>query len=341
MSALDGKRRRAQSNKRVAIAVVCVAATVVLFLVGLFLLHTWEEGYSRAPLPEGGDSEAGLTYYDGAWYRQRRDVETTLLMGIDKAAVDETMPSQGEYEQSDFMMLLVIDKKTEKCVAIHINRDTMTEIQMLSDTGRVEGRFTGQITLAHSYGGQPEIQCRNAVTAVSNLMYGIKVDHYISLAMDGVLVLNDLVGGVTVEVMDDFTGFDDTLVQGEAVTLMGQHALNYVRIRKGLEDPSNIHRMERQKQYLEALQTKLISAADADQDFSMSALMELNEYMVSNCSVEQLSKLSDTLKEYGIAEYRTLEGEAVMGKKFIEYYVNEGELQKTVMELFYEQVRED
>lgn len=313
---------------------------MAFILAGLFLLRTWEEGYSRVPPTESGSAEAGLTYYDGAWYRQRRDVETTLIMGIDKAAVDETMPSQGDYEQSDFLMLLVIDPKAKKCVGIHINRDTMTEIQMLSGTGRVEGRFTGQITLAHTYGGQPEIRCRNTVTAVSNLMYGVKIDHYISLAMDGVIVLNDLVGGVTLEVMDDFVGLDDTLVRGETVTLLGQHALNYIRLRKGLEDQTNLHRMERQKQYLEALQTELLSRTDEDQDFSMSAMMELNEYMVSNCSVEQLSALSDTLKEYGVGEYRTLEGEAILGETYYEYHVDEEALRRTVMELFYERVRE-
>lgn len=281
-----------------------------------------------------------MTYYNGGWYRPRKDVETVLLMGIDKAAVDESMAVQGAYEQSDFLMLLVIDPKAEKCTGIHINRDTMTEIQMLSETGRVEGRFTGQITLAHTYGGQPEIRCRNAVTAVSNLMYGIKIDHYISLMMDGVIILNDLVGGVTLEVMDDFTGVDDTLVKGETVTLLGQHALNYVRARKGLEDQTNVHRMERQKQYLEALQTALFDQADADQSFSTSALMELNEYMVSNCTVDQLSELSETLKEYGVGEYLALEGEAILGEIYYEFYVDEDALQQLIMEMFYELVEE-
>lgn len=319
----------------------CAAATVVLLLAGLFLLRVWEEDYSRVPADVGSGTEESLTFYDGAWYRLRHDVETVLMMGIDKTALDETMPVQGAYEQSDFLMLLVIDPKAEKCTGIHINRDTMTEIQMLTETGRVEGRFTGQITLAHTYGGQPEIRCRNAVTAVSNLMYGVKINHYVSLMMDGVIVLNDLVGGVTLEVMDDFSGIDDTLVKGETVTLLGQHALNYVRVRKGLEDQTNVHRMERQKQYLEALQTALFSRADAEQNFSTSTLMELNDYMVSNCSVEQLSALSETLEEYGVGEYRTLEGEAVLGETFYEFHVDEDALQGLVMELFYEFVRED
>ncbi len=34
--------------------------------------------------------------------------------------------------------------------------------------------------------------------------------------------------------MDDFSSIDSTLVQGETVTLMGNHALTYVRTRGGL-----------------------------------------------------------------------------------------------------------
>lgn len=282
-----------------------------------------------------------MTYFDGGWYRLRRDVETVLLLGIDKAALDEEMSVQGKYEQSDFLMLLVIDKKAKKFTAVHINRDTMTEIQILSETGKVEERYTGQITLAHTYGREPKIRCRNTVTAVSNLLYGIKIDHYISIMMDGVVVLNDLVGGVTLEVMDDFSGLDDALVQGETVTLMGQHALNYIRMRRGLPDQTNLHRMERQKQYLEALQSQLLARTDIDEEFTLSVLTTLNDYLVSNCSMEQLAVLLETLEEYGMGEYRTLEGEAVLGKKFYEYYVDENALRRTVMELFYELVRED
>lgn len=331
-------RKRAKLNKK---AVLCLAAAVVLLLAGVLFLHFWEEDHSRVPQDGGAGPEEELTYFDGAWYRPRKDVEAVLLMGIDKAALDETLPVQGEYEQSDFLLLLVIDRKAMTCTGIHINRDTMAEIQVLTDSGRVEGTFTGQITLAHSYGGSPEIRCRNAVTAVSKLMYGIKIDRYISIAMDGIPVLNDLVGGVTVEVMDDLTGIDKTLVQGETVTLKGQQALTYVRARHGLADPTNTHRMERQKQYLDALQKKLLKLADSEEGFALSTVMELNDYLVSNCSVEQMSDLADTLEKCGEVQYRTLEGEAVLEDVYYEFHVDEDALQRTVMELFYEQVEKD
>lgn len=326
-------------NRRAAL---CLGLAMVLLLGGVLFLYLWEEGHSRVSFQEGGgESEEDLTWFDGAWYRPREDVEAVLLMGIDKAALDEALPVQGEYEQSDFLLLLVIDRKAMTCTGIHINRDTMAEIQVLTDSGRLEGTFTGQITLAHSYGGSPEIRCWNAVDAVSKLMYGIKIGKYISIAMDGIPVLNDLVGGVTVEVMDDFSGIEDTLIQGETITLKGQQALTYVRARHGVGDQTNVRRMERQKQYLDALQKKLLVLGESDKGFALSAVMELNDYLVSNCSVEQMSDLADTLEECGEVQYRTLEGEVMLEDVHYEFHVDEDALQRTVMELFYEQAEQN
>lgn len=316
-----------------------LAVLVLLFLAGLLMLHSWEESTNTAP--DGGveapvPGEA-LTFYNGAWYRPRKELETVLGIGVDQAAADSALHRDKKYEQSDFLLLLVLDRRNERCTAIHINRDTMTEIRVLDDdTNEFLGTITGQLSLAHAYGNRPEACCRNTVDAVEGLLYGIEIDHYLSLTMDGVVLLNDLVGGVTVEVMDDLTAIDSALVQGETVTLKGRQALTYVQARKGLEDPTNLHRMERQRQYLEALQERLLACVGKSEDFAMSTLLELNSYMVSDCSIQKLSDLSGLLGEFGVTEYRSLKGEDVVGEEHMEYYVDQDALRELVMELFYE-----
>ena len=64
--------------------------------------------------------------------------------------------------------------------------------------------------------------------------------------------MNDMVGGVTVTIEDDFSEVDPTLKMGETVTLMGEHAENYVRQRKEVADGRNESRMQRQSSYEEA-----------------------------------------------------------------------------------------
>ena len=216
----------------------------------------------------------------------------------------------------------------------------MTQIQILGVTGEPAGTFTGQLALAHTYGSGEEDSCENTVLAVENLLYGMEIDHYVSLTMDGVALLNDLVGGVTVEVLDDFSGIDDSLVQGETVTLQGQQALTYVRSRGGLEDSSNLRRMARQRQYLAALQQQLKAAVQQEDGFTLDALLQLNEYMVSDCTVNQLSDLGNSLAAYQVGDILTTPGDAQEGEEFMEFTVDEDALQQLVMDVFYETVEE-
>lgn len=333
---------------RVLKGTAAILAVVLVLLAGMLLLQRWENTQD-APVSSSGEASSveadapvdgrEITYYNGTAYAKREDLETVLLLGVDKFE-GETPEGYINNQQADFLLLLVMDKQHETCTPIQLNRDTMTQIQILGVTGEPAGTFTGQLALAHTYGSGEEDSCENTVLAVSNLLYGMEIDHYVSLTMDGVALLNDLVGGVIVEVLDDFTGIDDSLVQGETVTLKGQQALTYVRSRGGLEDSSNLHRMERQRQYLAALQQQLKAAVQQEDGFTLDALLQLNEYMVSDCTVNQLSDLGDSLATYQVSDILTTPGDAQEGEEFMEFTVDEDALQQLVMDVFYEPVEE-
>lgn len=333
---------------RVLKGTAAILAAVLVLLAGMLLLQRWENTQD-APVSSLGPSSAveadapvdgrEITYYNGTAYAKKEDLETVLLLGVDKFE-GETPEGYINNQQADFLLLLVMDKQNETCTPIQLNRDTMTQIQVLGVTGEPAGTMTGQLALAHTYGSGEEDSCENTVLAVENLLYGVGIDHYVSLTMDGVALLNDLVGGVTVEVLDDFSSIDDSLVQGETVTLKGQQALTYVRSRGGLEDSSNLHRMERQRQYLAALQGQLSSKAQSDEGFTLEALLQLNEYLVSDCTVEQLSDLGDSLAAYQVSDILTTPGDAQEGEEFMEFTVDESALQQLVMDVFYEPVEE-
>lgn len=333
---------------RVLKGTAAILAVVLVLLAGMLLLQRWENTQD-APVSSSGEASSveadapvdgrEITYYNGTAYAKKEDLETVLLLGVDKFE-GETPEGYVNNQQTDFLLLLVMDKENETCTPIQLNRDTMTEIQILGVTGEPAGTFTGQLALAHTYGSGEEDSCENTVLAVSNLLYGMEIDHYVSLTMDGVALLNDLVGGVTVEVLDDFSGIDDSLVQGETVTLQGQQALTYVRSRGGLEDSSNLHRMERQRQYLSALQQQLKAAVQQEDGFTLDALLQLNEYMVSDCTVNQLSDLGDSLAAYQVSDILTTPGDAQEGEEFMEFTVDEAALQQLVMDVFYEPVEE-
>ena len=282
---------------------------------------------------QSGETQSGMEY-GGVEYSPRGWIETVLVLGLDKRD-NIASDSYRNDKQSDFLMLFVIDHERKTCQAIHINRDTMAEISVLGLAGDRVDTVTEQIALAHTYGNGREVSCRNAADAVSNLLLGVSIDHCVSVTMEAVGVYNDLVGGVTLEVLDDFTGVDDTLVKGTTVTLQGEHALHYVRSRYGLEDSTNNRRMVRQKQYLEALYQKTLQVAGTNGEFSAQAMAQLADHVVADCSGNKLERLFQQMTEYENLGMRDLVGQTVKGEEYMEFYPDEDALKKLVAECFY------
>ncbi len=326
-------------------AAAVLLTALALFLVGALVLFLWGEGSfpaGEADAPSHTVEDDGeLFYYNGAWYAPREDVETVLVLGLDRSG-QEGIGVTGSYAQSDLILLLKIDRTNETYQVFQINRDTMAEIQDFDQYGRPSGTYMAQLALAYAHAQAYTQNDRTAgmaaVDAVSGLMYGAEIDHYVTLTMDGLMALNDLVGGVTVEIRDDFSAVDPTLVQGETVTLLGRHALNYVRARRRVGEGTNLERMERQREYLAGLQERLSALAAEDDGFISASLLELAEHMGSDCTAQQLSALAESLREYHMESYTVLEGEAVETEQYIEFYPDEEALQRLVIKEFYERM---
>lgn len=338
---------KARIDRKAILAAAGLLTVLTLLLVGALLLFLWEEGSflprESAEPTAAPEDDGELIFYDGTWYAPRKDLETVLVLGLDRSE-QEGIAVTGDYAQSDLMLLLEIDRAGGRCRVIHLNRDAMAEIQDFDRYGQPSGTYTAQLTLAYAhaqaYTRNDTTACKAAVKAVSGLLYGVKIDHYVTLTMDGLMELNDLAGGVEVEIKDDFSAVDPTLVQGETVTLWGEHALNYVRARWYVGDNTNLERMERQREYLLALQKKLSGLAEADGEFILSALTQVNEHMNSDCTAQQLAQLAEDIRTLPMERISTLEGEAVQGTNFMEFYVDEEALQRLVIEDFYEPVEE-
>lgn len=313
-----------------------VLAAVFLVAAGLLVLSIWESDRDEfSGVGEVTESKETITF-ESETYHLKKNVESFMVLGLDKFSTDEVdSDSYRNDKQADFIFLLVIDNDEKTCRALQINRDTMTTVNILGVAGNKISSAEKQITLAHTYGNGREVSCRNTADALSALLGGVKIDYYASLTMDAVPVYNDLVGGVEVEILDDFTGIDDTLVKGETVTLTGESALNYVRSRYGLDDSTNINRMARQRQYIKALAEKSAEKLEADSDFAVNAAVTLSDYMVSNRTANQLSELAEKLLTYEILPTLTLDGESKVGEEYMEFHADRGSVNEAVVELFY------
>ena len=321
--------KKASKKKALLLVLICV----VVMCSALLAISIWEN--QQDFVGERPSEEVIGENTDSVEYKLNKNIETVLVMGLDKFSEDVDSSSYDNDQQADFLMLFVLDNQNKTCKAIHINRDTMVEMDVLGVAGQKVGTTTQQIALSHTYGNGQNVSCCNTTKAVSNLLDGIDVTHYLSVTMDAVPVFNDLVGGVTVEVLDDFTGIDDTLVKGEKVTLMGDKALTYVRNRYGLEDSTNSNRMIRQKQYIEELYRITREKTKSDENFVLTAWQELSQYAVSDCYEQDLLQIYEKISGYEYLGTVNIEGKSLVGESFMEFYPDEEKLEKLVLEMFY------
>ena len=316
--------------------IVLILACIFVIVLGAFFLYN----NSKDNAPFNNMEESQLIEFEGKKYEKKENMETILLMGLDKY---EDSKKEGAYvndQQSDLMMLITIDYDKKTCNLLHINRDTMTEIERLGVTGDVADRFIGQICLAHTYGSggsDSNINARNAVEGLFGDL--IDINHYISMTMDGVAILNDSIGGVTVNITDDMTTADSSFVQGSTVTLGGEQALKYVRARGSLEDDSNLARMERQKQYMEGFINGLKNSIEGNPNFLSESMLKISNYLESNITANGFDELGNTLKNFEIEPIETLKGEAKQGKKYIEFYADKTEIKRFIISKLYKMVK--
>lgn len=315
--------------------VAIILMIVFLITAGLMLLELWERGRDRFA---ASDAQEGVISYDGQEYVRKENIETFLVLGLDKYAGADASDSHGVGVQADFLMLFVFDNEAEQCTALHINRDTMTDVNQLSIGGTtVVATHTKQIALAYNLveDDNDKIRCGNTKDSVETLLHGVPVNHYLSLTMDFVPAMNDLVGGVEVTVLDDFSGIDDTLVKGEKVTLTGEQALRYVRTRYGLEDSTNITRMARQQQYIRALYNTATTRIQEDEEFVLDVVATMDRYLVYDSSDQKMQKFAEKFGAYEFLGIREIEGESEVGAEFMEFYPDEDALWELVIDLFY------
>lgn len=319
------------NKKTIQICILIFLVSVVI--VGLLLLVLWERDHSE--FHSDSDFEMVNTIeYEGKRYSLRPDVETLLIVGVDKFDASITADSYNNDKCADFLVLLVIDRKAKSYSTVYLNRDTITDVSVLGVGGQKVATVKEQLSLAHTYGTGREDSARNTARAVSAIFGGLRIDRYITLTMDAVAVLNDSVGGVTLTMAEDLTVVDPSFVEGSAVTLTGEQALRFVRARGGLEDSSNAKRMERQKQYLDALYAQLLAHLGAEKTFSTSVIKDLSRYMVTNCSSGELERMMDSIEKIEMGESYSMTGDYTIGK-YAEFYPHESSVKHILVSLFY------
>ena len=271
---------------------------------------------------------------NGVDYFPRQDITVVMILGIDEFGPVTPSEYHTNNGTADMVMLLIFDETNKTVDVLQINRETMLDVSVLGLNGKPAGTYYGQVALAYSYGKGLEDSCENTKKTLESFLHGLSIDYYVSMKMDAISILNDAVGGVTVNVVDDFSKIDPTITMGE-VTLHGDQVINFVRTRKDVGDQKNVSRMERQKEYIDGFLEKLRQKGQEDIDFMIKTYDAVSPYIVTDCSANTLNSMLDRYSDYELNEITTPEGENIIGEKYYEFYPDPEKLDELILRLFY------
>ena len=334
--------KRYARDKRVERKFFVLLLVLAVVVVAGYSLGRYFEVRERKPETRGeynANEQSETIVYDSKTYQRRKNQTSILLMGIDQDA-DQASTARMGGGQADFLELIVIDDDAQTVLRLPIDRDTMTQISVLGVLGNLSGVRTAQISLSHGFGDGKEQSCELTVQAVSNLLQGLEPDFYIAMNLDGIDVLNDLSGGVTVTLEDDFSEFDAEMTKGTTLTLQGHQAEIYVRSRMSVGEGTNSARMSRQEAYLEQLMVQLDAKMRKNQNFTSELFDGLQDYLTTDISRGRLINLVWGARDYERKEAYSIAGEHKVGSDgFMQFYADEDAVAELVLEMCYEEVQ--
>ena len=326
-------------QKGVCVILAIIVIAVIVVIVGMRIQDLKAKEEEKKVAKELGKEEPETQDYitvDGKKYEYNRDITTILFMGVDKKQEVQIQEYAGYGGQSDSIILFIMDKSTKKTQMLEISRNSMIELQIYDMNGEKLGKEKGQIALQYAYGDGGRKSCWLTKNAVSELLYGVKIDAYLAMTIEGIAKATDLIGGVTLTVPEDYTDIDPSFQKGATVTLKGDLAEKYVRTRDIKKTGSNQERMQRQTQFLEALASQMKSYASGGSSGYAMMLNSLQKYLITDVTADDI----ETLSTYELDKTIIVPGEEVAGEKHDEFYVDDDALYKLIVELFYKPVGE-
>lgn len=185
-------------------------------------------------------------------------VGTDSCEGQDLNLFPRCANNDAEGERNDVTMLVHISDNPRRVTVVSFPRDMLVPIPSCpsEDGGQYSAMSSQMLNSSYMYGG---LAC--TVLTIEALT-GEDIQFAASIRWMGVIAMSDAIGGVDVcltgEVNDNHTGLH---LSAGTHNLQGWQALQFLRIRHGIGDGSDLSRISNQQQFMGSLVRKLTSEA--------------------------------------------------------------------------------
>lgn len=317
-----------------------VSVTIVGILLSMFLIFCMSGKKNLSKNIATYTSEEKVVIYNNKEYVYRDGLINLLCLGIDK---EEQMSLRNDVDnsmgQADAIFLVSIDTKRKVVCTLAIPRDTMVALQMYDASGAYLGSRMGQLTLQYAYGDGMAKSAGLMVNQVAGILQGIPINAYAAINVHSLWILNSAVGGVDMYMDEDYTMLNPVFIEGTTVHLSGNLLENYIRERDCDFAGTAYTRMYRLKKYMFAYYEKAKSVLRQDIALPFRILDEMQADMETNLTMKEITYLLTEVLDCRLTDesFYILPGEQVMGEEYEEFYIDENEVEKLLIELFYEE----
>lgn len=328
--------------KKILLIVLASLLALILLLVGTFFILSligksqFHKQDTHIVAPNVIIEDEDTISYKGKEYNLNKNVISILVIGVDRENLDEDL-GVGNNGQADVIFVATVDTKTKKAHIIPISRETMVDVNQYATNGKYTGVKREQLCLAYAYGNTPEQCSENVMVSVRRLLYGINISSYVTIEMEGLEKLTDMVGGINVTCLEDMWTKRLAASKGEKLTLNGIQGTAYIQYR-GDDVEANARRMERQKQFLSALLNKTGNSIVNNFANLTKYYNDLSPYFSTNVSFAQITYLAQNCLSLNFGDalnYKNIDGNLVQGEKWVEFYADEESTIETLIDIFY------
>lgn len=316
-------------------------ASDIIYEAGTAIMPGMEPGgayLSNYGLIVNGD---GTVTYEGATYKRSTYMKAVLLLGIDKKRSVLEEDPDGDTGASDGILLIAQDTSRNEIKVFQIPRDSMLTIERIDQNGNKVMVFD-HLSLAFTDGEGRDESAKASVRAVSDLLCGLSIDHYMVASLSILADVNDLAGGVTVTVPNgELVKANPDWTEGKQIMLHGDEAERFLRYRDITIDGTPVTRLSQHKAYI-----KGFYEAVRKDSYSIAEICDyLEGKVVSDMTKGEYEKLAldaVTSKFNPEADITVFPGEATMGEEdgviYDQYYVDYAETIPIILDTFYRKV---
>lgn len=379
------KKRRKKRGKRKSLHIVfgVLSGVIILFAtVGLIFVVLYKAGQSKLAqaaneeIPDAqmltnaedemiAKEKAGLSalQWQENWvtigdkvYAYDEKCINLLFLGVDKSGKleEETDFENWESGQTDAIFVAALNPTKKSVSIVGIPRNSMVNIDIYDEENHKIDTVFDEICLQYAFagGGQPGLD--RVKESVSELFYGLPIHGAFAVSYGAVGIVNDMAGGVDVEVLETFQAGRKKFVEGETLHLNGDTALAYVRARNFGQLGSPTLRLKRQKQYISALIHKVRNEVKENPMLIKDMYSAISPYMNTDVTLDEAVYIAAQSMDYsfGDSSFYLLQGEdraveipeedMTPGKEaepfYNDYYLDEESIKEVMLDVFYNEV---